>query len=157
MPLLFTTVLATRAEAAELEVVCPPLAHDGMSALAAVYARETGTAVHVKSDVMGKIMSDMSAGTPAPDIVLLPPELMDALQKDSGVAPGTRTAVGRVEIALAVRSGAPHPDISTVEKLRSVLGTKYSPIPGPVLHETAWKPASSTRSCTGRPSAMSGL
>jgi hypothetical protein len=26
-----------------------------------------------------------------------------------------------VEIALAVRSGAPHPDISTVEKLRAVL------------------------------------
>jgi molybdate transport system substrate-binding protein len=122
--LLLSAVLATRSEAAELQIVCPPLVHDGMTSLAAAYTKGTGTAVNVRSDVMGKIMSDIGTGTPAPDVVLLPPDLMDTLQKGDGLAPRTRVAVGRVEIALAVRPGTPHPDISTVEKLRAALGTK---------------------------------
>jgi molybdate transport system substrate-binding protein len=92
-----------------------------MKDLAAAYTRQTGTVVTVRSMVMGKIMDDIQTGTPAADVVLLPPDLMDALSNKSGVKPGTRVAAGRSEIALAVRTGAPHPDISTVEKLRAVL------------------------------------
>jgi molybdate transport system substrate-binding protein len=108
-------------EAAELQVICPPLVRDGMKELAAAYTKQTGMAVAVRSDVMGKIMRDIQIGTPAADVVLLPVGLMDDLVKDNGVKPGTRTSVGRVEIALAVRAGAAHPDISTTPKLRAVL------------------------------------
>jgi molybdate transport system substrate-binding protein len=118
---LLCTVLAAPARAAELQVVCPPLVRDGMTDLAAAYTKETGMAVAVRSDVMGKIMGDIQTGTPAADVVVLPPDLMDVLVKNNDVELGTREALGRVEIALAVRPGAPHPDISTVEKLRAVL------------------------------------
>jgi molybdate transport system substrate-binding protein len=119
--IILSVVLLAPAEAAELQVICPPLVRDGMKELAATYAQQTGMAVVVRSDVMGKIMGDIETGTPAADVVLLPPGLMDALVKSNGVKPGTRVPVGRVEIALAVRAGAPHPDISTVAKLRAVL------------------------------------
>jgi molybdate transport system substrate-binding protein len=38
-----------------------------------------------------------------------------------GIRPGCRTVLGGVVIGLAVRPGAPHPDISTVPKLIAVL------------------------------------
>jgi molybdate transport system substrate-binding protein len=119
--MVLSAILIAPAGANELQVVCPPLVRDGMKALAATYTQQTGMAVAVRSDVMGKIMGDIETGTPAADVVLLPPDLMDSLVKNNGVKPGTRVPVGRVEIALAVRPGAPHPDISTVAKLRAVL------------------------------------
>ena len=106
---------------ADVVVVCPPLVRDGMMDFAAAYTKQTGTAVSVRADVMGKIMDDIKTGAPAADVVLLPPDLMDALAADNGLKSGSRAAQGRVEIALAVRPGAPHPDISTVEKLRAAL------------------------------------
>jgi molybdate transport system substrate-binding protein len=118
---LLCAVLTGPAGAAELQVVCPPLVRDGMKDLAAAYTQQTGMVVTVRANVMGKIMSDIETGVPAADVVLLPPDLMDALVNNKGVKPGTRVPVGRAEIALAVRAGAPHPDISTVEKLRAAL------------------------------------
>ena len=119
--LVLYAVFVVPAGAAELRIVCPPLVQDGMKELAAAYTQQTGTVVTVRSSVMGKIMDDIETGVPAPDVVLLPPDLMDTVSNNNGVKPGTRVPVGRSEIALAVRTGAPHPDISTVEKLRAVL------------------------------------
>lgn len=122
--LLLLTAFATSSQASELQIICPPLTRDGINDLALSFEKETGTKVHVRSDVMGKIIADIDAGMPAPDVVLLPPDLMETLQKSNGTVSNTRTVLGRIEIALAVRTGAPHPDISTVEKLRTVLGDK---------------------------------
>jgi molybdate transport system substrate-binding protein len=119
--ILITITLAGPAGAAELQVVCPPLVREGLKEFASGYLQKTGRAVVVRSDVMGKILDDIETGTPVADVVLLPPNLMDILVKNRGVEPGTRMPVGRVEIGLAVRPGAPHPDISTVEKLRAAL------------------------------------
>jgi molybdate transport system substrate-binding protein len=102
--------------------------------LASAYTKETGITVTLKSDVMGKIMNDIQTDTPAADVIVLPVNLMDSLEKDGGVKPGTRVALARVEIALAVRAGAPRPDISTVGKLRAVLlraGAVLYTQPGP--------------------------
>jgi molybdate transport system substrate-binding protein len=48
-------------------------------------------------------------------------DLMSSLALDKQIVPGTFTPLGRVEIGLAVKAGAPHPDISTVDKLVAVL------------------------------------
>jgi len=52
---------------------------------------------------------------------MLPFELMSTLSLDGGIKPGSFTPLGRSEMGLAVRAGAAHPDISTVEKLAAVL------------------------------------
>src|SRR5207237_528081 len=89
--------------------------------LAAAYTKETGKKVAVTSVGMGGIMNAVKTANPPADVIMLPFELMSTLALDGGVAPGSFLPLGRSEMGLAVRAGAAHPDISTVEKLAAVL------------------------------------
>jgi molybdate transport system substrate-binding protein len=126
------TLLAAPSAAMSMEVICPPLIGEGMTDFAKAYTQQTGIPVTVKAAVMGRIMADIKAG-PA-DVVILPAGLMEGLAKENGVQPGSRQKVGRMEIALAVRPGVPHPDISTLAKFAAALksaGTVAYTQPGP--------------------------
>jgi molybdate transport system substrate-binding protein len=114
---LLTAWLALTPDAMALEVICPPMIRAGLADFATSFTKQTGIPVTVKVSPMGKIVDDIKAG-PA-DVAVLPSGLMESLAKDQGT--GIRQKVGRMEIALAVRPGAPHPDISTVEKLAAAL------------------------------------
>ena len=93
----------------------------GLLDLAAAYAKETGKTVAVTSVGMGGIVNAVKTASPPADVIMLPFELMSTLSLDGGAVPGTFTPLGRAEMGLAVRAGAPHPDISTVEKLATAL------------------------------------
>ncbi|HEX5110177.1 MAG TPA: tripartite tricarboxylate transporter substrate-binding protein [Vicinamibacterales bacterium] len=53
----------------------------------------------------------------AADLVILTAESLDALTGEGRLVPGTRTDLVRSRIGMAVRAGAPRPDISTVDAL----------------------------------------
>jgi molybdate transport system substrate-binding protein len=55
------------------------------------------------------------------DLALLPRPELDALAAMGAIAPGTQTDIARSTVGLAVRQGAPKPDISTVEALKHAL------------------------------------
>jgi molybdate transport system substrate-binding protein len=55
------------------------------------------------------------------DLALLPRGELDALAALAAIAPGTQTDIARSAVGLAVRQGAPQPDISSVEALRRAL------------------------------------
>ena len=55
------------------------------------------------------------------DIALLPRPELDALAKHGSIAAGSQTDVTRSAVGLAVRSGAPKPDIATVAAFKSAL------------------------------------
>ena len=55
------------------------------------------------------------------DIALLPRPELDALAASCAIAPGTQTDIARSTVGLAVRQGAPKPDIATVEALKRTL------------------------------------
>jgi molybdate transport system substrate-binding protein len=106
----------------EIRVISPGVVYNaGLLDLADAYMKQTGTKVTVTSSGMGRIVNDIKTVTPAPDVIMLPFELMSTLSLDGGVKPGTFTPLGRSEMGLAVRAGAPHPDISTVDKLAAAL------------------------------------
>jgi molybdate transport system substrate-binding protein len=108
--------------AADIRVIAPGVVYNsGLQDLAASFTKATGTKVTVVTSGMGKIVSDINTLTPPLDVINLPFELMSTLSLDGGVKPGTFTPLGRTEMGLAVRAGAPHPDISTVERLAAVL------------------------------------
>lgn len=114
-------MLAPAAHAAEIEVRCPALVHEAMLDFAADFMRQTGTKVTVVSGPMGKMVDAIQTSSSPPDVVILPPNLMDLLAIQGGVKDGTRAPLARVEIGLAVPAGAAKPDISSVERLRTVL------------------------------------
>lgn len=114
-------MLAPQARAAEIQVWCPALVHDAMRDFAADFTRETGTKVTVVTGPMGKLVSSIQTTNPPPDVVILPPNLMDSLTQQGGVLIGTRTPLAQVAIGLAVPAGTAKPDISSVERLRAAL------------------------------------
>jgi molybdate transport system substrate-binding protein len=113
---------AARYAAADIRVMAPGVVYNaGLLDLAAAYTKETGKKVVVTSVGMGTIVKAVKTANPPADVIMLPFELMSTLTLDGGVVPGSYVPLGRSEMGLAVPTGAPHPDISTVEKLVAVL------------------------------------
>jgi molybdate transport system substrate-binding protein len=131
----FAVLAFTDAQAAEITVLAPGFVKfSGIEDLAVAYTQKTGVKVTVKSTGMGAMMDTIHNGTPAADVVMLPQNLMDSLQKEKGVVAGSRKPLGRVEIVLIVPAGAPHPDISTTAKLSAALkGARH------VAYSSPWK------------------
>lgn len=113
---------AARYAAADIRVLAPGVVYNaGLLDLAASYTKETGKKVAVSLIGMGTIVNAVKTANPPADVIMLPMELMSTLSLDNGIVPGTFTPLGRSEMGLAVAAGAPHPDISTVEKLAAAL------------------------------------
>jgi molybdate transport system substrate-binding protein len=122
VPAAVSPGVSAQAKASEIRVVAPGVVYNaGLRDLADAFTKETGTKVTVSSVGMGGILNSIKTATPAADVINLPFELISTLSLDGGIKPGSFTPIGRSEMGLAVRAGVPHPDISTVEKLRTVL------------------------------------
>jgi molybdate transport system substrate-binding protein len=93
----------------------------GLVDLAAGFTAETGIKTTASSAGMTKMIPEITTGNPPADIVFLPVNLMDQLEAQKGIVPGSRITIGRVRIGLAIHKGDPIPDISTVDKLAAVL------------------------------------
>jgi molybdate transport system substrate-binding protein len=114
----------TTAQAAEIRVVAPGFVYNSaLKDLAADFTRQTGVNVIVSEDGMNVIVGHIKTATPAADVIALPADLMNTLYLDGGIVPGSYKPLGRDELGLAVKKGAPKPDISTVDKLAAALKT----------------------------------
>ena len=111
------------AEAVEVKVLAPGFIGPGFAAVAAAFKAKTGnTAVlPIGTPTVGKIREVVAQGSDA-DLVLLTPEELAGMKEK--LKPGSEQKVGRVVFGLAVKTGAPHPDISTAEKFRAALKGK---------------------------------
>ena len=123
MRLLIAALLATTAaHAADIRVVAPGFVYNSaLKELAADFTKKTGVNVIVSEDGMNVIVGHIKTATPAADVIALPADLMNTLYLDGGIVAGSYTPLGRDELGLAVKKGAAHPDISTVDKLAAVL------------------------------------
>ena len=117
-----TAQQAAKYAAADIRVLTPGIIYNaGLLDLAAEYEKATGKKVGVSLVGMGRIVEAAKTATPAADVVMLPHELMSTMSLDGGIVAGTFLPLGRSEMGIAVRTGSPKPDISTVEKLAAVL------------------------------------
>jgi molybdate transport system substrate-binding protein len=113
--LLMLAWLAAPAGAATITVLTPASAAPGAAALAAQYAQQTGTLVTLAGGGRDKIFAILKAGGPA-DVVLLPSSDMADMSTVTAMTP-----LGHIRVGVAVKAGAPVPDVSTPEKFRSSL------------------------------------
>ncbi|HVV28677.1 MAG TPA: substrate-binding domain-containing protein [Rhizomicrobium sp.] len=119
---LLATLAPAAAEAAEIRVVAPGFVYNSaLKDLAADFTKQTGVNVIVAEDGMNVIVDHIKTATPPADVIALPADLMNTLYLDGGIVAGSYTPLGRDELGLAVKKGAPHPDIATVEKLAAAL------------------------------------
>jgi len=122
--LLSAALLASPASAVEVRIICPGIVYNAaLSELVDDYNKKSGNTAIVVRGVMDKIIPQAKTDTPAADVVGLPTDLMNNLYLDGGIVGATYTPLGRGELGLAVKKGAPKPDISTVTKLAAVLKT----------------------------------
>ena len=109
-------------QAADIRVLAPGFVYNSaLKELAADFTKQTGVNVIVTEVGMNVALNRMKTEVPAADVVALPSDLMNSLALDGGIVTATYTPLGRDELGLAVKKGAPKPDISTVEKLAAVL------------------------------------
>ena len=106
---------------ADVRVLTPGVAFmSGMADIAAGFTKESGKKVGINVVGMGTIVQEMTTRNPPPDVIVLPFQLMTTLALEGGVS-GQFMPLGRNRMGLAVKAGAPKPDISTPEKFAAVL------------------------------------
>ena len=111
---------AQRAEAAELQVISAGAMRSIVTELAAAFEKETGHTVKLTFGTVGVIKAKLAEATPV-DVVIMSDEAMKDMTRQGAVVEGSWTAIGRTGIGVAVREGAPKPDIGSPEALKQTL------------------------------------
>jgi molybdate transport system substrate-binding protein len=85
-----------------------------------LFERASATKVEIRFALTSVLKKEIEEGA-AFDLALLPRPELDALVEAGKIAGGTQTDITRSAVGLAVRAGAPKPDIGTVAALRQTL------------------------------------
>jgi molybdate transport system substrate-binding protein len=107
------------AAAAELHVLSTAAVKGPLADVAAEFERATGQRVVIEYATAGGVDARLDAGA-RPDLVVNSAPRIAARARAAGDAARAR-ALGTVRIGVAVRAGAPRPDLSTVDTLRAAL------------------------------------
>jgi molybdate transport system substrate-binding protein len=126
---LFAGSLA--AEAAELRMIVSPGFAPVMREVGPAFERASGHKLTVSSTTLGAIVKRVNGGE-AFDIFLGPRTAIDGFVKDGKAAASDVTVIASTGMGVAVRAGAPKPDISSVEAFkRALLAAKSIAYPDP--------------------------
>ena len=116
---LLFACMAQAALAAEISVLSAGAVEPGLRPALAAFETASGHRVTLTFATAPQIRQRIEAGA-AFDVVIAPPAVLDALEKASKIVAdrSQRVTLGRVGVGVAVRPGAPLPDISTAESLK---------------------------------------
>lgn len=102
--------------AAEIAVLSAGAIEPGLKAAVSAYEKQSGHKVQITFNTAPELKKRMDAN-PAFDVVIAPPAVIVEFAAASKLAE-TRANVGRVGMGVAVREGAPVPDISTADAMK---------------------------------------
>ena len=112
------------AGAAELKVLSAVAFRPALQELAPAFEKSSGHKLVIGYDTAGKV-SDKVAGDDAIDVAILTKPLFDKQVRAAKMVGGTTTQLAQQLIGLAVKKGAPKPDIGSVEAFKkTLLGAK---------------------------------
>jgi molybdate transport system substrate-binding protein len=107
---------AQAAAAAEIKVLSAGAIEPGLKAAAGAFQKSTGHVVRITFNTAPEIRKRVSEGE-TQDVVIAPPAAIEEFSK-AGKVTQERVEVGRVGMGVAVRPGAPVPDISSADALK---------------------------------------
>jgi len=119
------------ANAAEVKLLSAEVMRHAINELSADFERTTGHKLTISYD-SAKAVTDRIKSNEIADVAIIQKAAVEALSDQGKIARGTLVTLARSGLALAVRKGAPKPDLSSVEALkRSLLATKSIAYPDP--------------------------
>ena len=123
--------VANAAQAAEIKVMSGIGMQAIMEDLGPKFERATRHKLAITFATQGEVVKRVQGGETA-DVIVIPRSGIDGLVKDGKAAAGDVTNVARSGIGVAIRKGAPKPDISSPEALkRTLLAAKSITYPAP--------------------------
>ena len=105
---------------ADLSIISSTGVSSIMQELIPAYERETGQRVTISYDTSNIIIDRLKRGDTA-DMVILTAPLIDTLTQQGRLQAGSRTDMAKSGIGVAVKAGAPRPDISSVAAFKQAL------------------------------------
>ena len=117
--LAVTSMSQNPVRAAEVKALVTGAARPMYDALAPQFERATGHKLVTQSALPPQLVAKVEAGE-AFDVLVLSYDV-EALIKRGLLEPSSRTVLGQIGIGVAVHTGSPKPDFSTVEKFKAML------------------------------------
>ena len=105
---------------AKLKVMCARSMHEVVTALAYDFTNATGHEVALSFATVGALQKRLDAGETA-DVVISSIPAIDRLEKQGALVAGSRRNLATTRIGVAIREGAPAPDISTPAAFKQAL------------------------------------
>jgi molybdate transport system substrate-binding protein len=120
MGLLLIAAFSQPTLAADIKVLTAGAMRGVLAELLPRFETDTGHKVSLDNATAGMLAQRIEAGE-AFDVAVITPKVIDGLIGKGKIAPGSRVDVAKVGIGVAVKAGAPLPDIATVEAFRRTL------------------------------------
>lgn len=103
-----------------LKVFCARSMHVAVTTLSRQFAEGSGAAPEIVFEPMGALQARLAAGESA-DVLILTASAIGALLTSGSLVAGSCVRIGRAPIGVAVRKGAPAPDISSPDAFKAAL------------------------------------
>jgi molybdate transport system substrate-binding protein len=121
----------------ELKIMSARAVKGAVSAIAAEFSRATGHNMAFDFAPVGTLEAKLAAGAVA-DVIILSTAALTKIE--TTLVPGSRRALGRTSIGVAVKTGAPLPDIATPDAfLRALLAARSVAVSDIAVGGTAGK------------------
>jgi len=117
---ILAMALTTTLQAAELKVIAGGSMTALLNELAPPFEKATGHKLSFHFDSTPNIITRVNSGTPF-DVVVVPVDVFKDASAKARFAPGPTIDIARVGYGVAIRAGAPKPDISTADALKKTL------------------------------------
>jgi molybdate transport system substrate-binding protein len=134
---LFSLLAASGADAAELKIMATGSMAEPLKELGEAFAHKTGHSLTFSLGTTGVVMNKIKGGEKS-DVIVISAEAADALERDGTILASTRADVANSLLGVAVKKGAPLPDIATPEAFKNaVLSARSISYPDPKLGATS--------------------
>ena len=105
---------------AQIHILSAGAVQPGLSKVIEIFRHESGDEVIVSFATAPAIAKRIAAGEVF-DIAITPQQVVEELATQEKIASDNRTMLGRIGVGVMIRTGAPLPNIATVEALKAAL------------------------------------